>query len=185
MGWKNFCERLKHPCFRNIFFLALLFLVAAFGVLAFSTYRDPLPDKLAREAENTRNKVVNDVTELNPISVVDIVVPRTIEEVAAYVKQYDHVSIGGGRNSMGGQTASETAVQIDMREYNKVLSFDREKKEIAVQAGIRWRDIQDYIDPYDLSVKIMQTYSNFTVGGSLSVNVHGRYIGLGDRKSVV
>jgi FAD/FMN-containing dehydrogenase len=25
----------------------------------------------------------------------------------------------------------------------------------------------------------MQTYSNFTVGGSLSVNVHGRYVGLG------
>lgn len=29
------------------------------------------------------------------------------------------------------------------------------------------------------SCKIMQTYSNFTVGGSLSVNVHGRYIGEG------
>ena len=35
------------------------------------------------------------------------------------------------------------------------------------------------MDPHDLSVKIMQTYSNFTVGGSLSVNVHGRYIGDG------
>ena len=25
----------------------------------------------------------------------------------------------------------------------------------------------------------MQTYANFTVGGALSVNCHGRYIGLG------
>ena len=38
---------------------------------------------------------------------------------------------------------------------------------------------QRFIDPHGLSVKIMQTYANFTVGGSLSVNCHGRYVGLG------
>lgn len=54
-----------------------------------------------------------------------------------------------------------------------------------MQAGIRWRDIQDYIDSHNLSLKIMQTYANFTVGGSLSVNVHGRYIGLWLREYVV
>lgn len=48
-----------------------------------------------------------------------------------------------------------------------------------VQAGVRWCDIQHYIDPHGLSIKIMQTYANFTVGGALSVNCHGRYIGLG------
>lgn len=129
--------------------------------------------------ENTKRGIVNDVTELNPVKVVGIVVPHSVADIVKAVKENDHVSIGGGRNSMGGQTASERAVQIDMREYNKILSFSTTTKEITVQAGIRWRDIQDYIDPYDLSVKIMQTYSNFTVGGSLSVNVHGRYIGLG------
>ena len=34
------------------------------------------------------------------------------------------------------------------------------------------------IDPYDLSVKIMQSYANFTVGGTLSVNAHGRRSGI-------
>ena len=48
-----------------------------------------------------------------------------------------------------------------------------------MQSGITWRKIQEYIDPYNLSVKIMQTYSDFSVGGSLSVNAHGRYVGLG------
>ena len=66
-----------------------------------------------------------------------------------------------------------------MREFNQVISFDPKKKEITVQSGIRWRDIQDVIDPEGLSIKIMQSYSNFTVGGSLSVNVHGRYLGEG------
>ena len=35
------------------------------------------------------------------------------------------------------------------------------------------------MDPHGLSVRIMQSYSNFTVGGSVSVNCHGRYIGKG------
>ncbi len=153
--------------------------VLLFVWIVIGTYGNPIPEKLEREQANTSKNVVNDVTELNPVETLGIIVPHTEEEIVEAVKNNDHVSIGGGRNSMGGQTASERAIQIDMREYNKVLSFSSTTKEITVQSGIRWRDIQDYIDPYNLSVKIMQTYSNFTVGGSLSVNVHGRYIGLG------
>ena len=158
-------------------FFVVSFLIVA--TQAIYTKENPKANKLNREKINTENKIVNEVTELHPIKVIDIVVPHTTNEIAGYVKKYDHISIGGGRNSMGGQTASEKAVQIDMREFNKVIYLSTTTKEITVQTGIRWRDIQDYIDPYNLSVKIMQTYSNFTVGGSLSVNVHGRYVGLG------
>ena len=124
--------------------------------------------------------IVNDVTQLNPIAVAKIIAPTTTEEIVAAVKSHKGpISIGGGRYSMGGQTATEQALQIDMRQFNKVVAFSPNDKTITVQAGIRWRQIQEHIDPYDLSVKIMQTYSNFTVGGSLSVNVHGRYVGFG------
>lgn len=159
---------------------ALIFVIAiGVGIQFLYTKNDPRADKLAREQANTGKNIVNDVTELNPVQVQGIVVPHTIDDIVKAVKENDHVSIGGGRNSMGGQTASERAVQIDMREYTKIIALSTTTKEIVVQAGARWRDIQEYIDPYNLSVKIMQTYSNFTVGGSLSVNVHGRYVGLG------
>lgn len=126
------------------------------------------------------NTIVNDVTQINPISVADVMTPTTIEEIQKKVAQHKgKISIGGGRYSMGGQTATENGLQINMQKMNKVLKLDVENKKITVQAGIRWRDIQDVIDPHNLSIKIMQTYSNFTVGGSLSVNVHGRYIGQG------
>ena len=121
--------------------------------------------------------VVNDVTQLNPVTVAKIITPTTTEEIVEAVRTHKGpVSIGGGRYSMGGQTATEQALQIDMRQFNKVLAFSKADKTIRVQAGIRWRQIQEHIDPHELSVKIMQTYSNFTVGGSLSVNVHGRYV---------
>lgn len=123
---------------------------------------------------------VNDVTQLNPIQVAEVITPTTIEEIVAAVKTHaGPVSIGGGRYSMGGQTAAPGALQIDMRPFNRVLAFDSINKTITVQPGIRWRDIQRRIDASNLSVKIMQTYADFTVGGSMSVNAHGRYVGLG------
>ena len=126
------------------------------------------------------SETVNDVTQLNPIVVDRVLAPKSVEEVQSFIAgHHGLISIGGGRFSMGGQTATENSVQIDMRSLNRVLNLDVKNKKITVQTGIRWRDIQDVIDPANLSIKIMQTYSNFTVGGSLSVNVHGRYIGQG------
>ncbi len=125
-------------------------------------------------------EIVNDVTQINPIEMEHVYAPTSIAEIQEIIKNSKGpISIGGGRYSMGGQTAIDHGVQIDMRKMNKVVKLDKENKKITVETGIRWRDIQDAIDPHNLSVKIMQTYSNFTVGGSLSVNVHGRYIGQG------
>ena len=124
--------------------------------------------------------LVNDVSQLNPVEVADARRPRSTEEVQAALRAWPGaISIGGGRFSMGGQIAEPGSLHLDMRGMNKVLSLDAQSRVIRVQAGIRWRDIQDAIDPHDLSVKIMQSFSNFTVGGALSVNCHGRYVGRG------
>lgn len=123
---------------------------------------------------------IENITQLNPVRVAQVIAPTTIEEIIAAITQTTGpVSIGGGRYSQGGQVAYPDSLHIDMRQFKQVLALDKDKKQITVQAGIRWRDIQDYIDPHNLSLKIMQTYANFTVGGSLSVNVHGRYVGEG------
>ena len=124
--------------------------------------------------------LVNDVTGLNPVAVWAVVTPRNTEEVRDALRRSDGpVSIGGGRFSMGGQVASPMSLHLDMRQMNQVIAFAPVERTIRVQAGIRWCDIQRFIDPHSLSVKIMQTYANFTVGGALSVNCHGRYIGQG------
>jgi len=124
--------------------------------------------------------VVNDISGLNRIRVARVLVPDTVKEISdAIAGSTGPISIGGGRYSQGGQIAYPNSLHIDMRSLDEVVAFDAEEKEITVQAGITWRELQEYIDAADLSVKIMQTYANFTVGGSLSVNVHGRYIGEG------
>src|SRR6266404_2275168 len=124
--------------------------------------------------------VINDVSQLNPIHVSEVITPTTTTEIVEAVQRHSGpISIGGARHSMGGQTATAGALFFDMRQFNRVLDFSPADKTITVQAGATWRQIQEQIDPANLAVKIMQSYANFTVGGSLSVNAHGRYVGLG------
>src|SRR5262249_53875536 len=114
------------------------------------------------------------------IPVAEVIAPTTVEEIVGVVRKHDGpISIGGGRYSMGGPTPTPRGGQIDMRSFTRVLAFDSINKTLTAPPAIRGRDIQRRIDPANLSVKIMQTYADFTVGGSMSVNVHGRYIGLG------
>ncbi len=148
--------------------LAVTLVASVWGILAVEPVHPPAP------------AVVNDVTQLNPIRVARVATPRSTAEVVEAVRSTTGpISIGGGRFSMGGQTAAEGALQLDMRQMDRILALDTAARTITVQAGIRWRAIQEAIDPAGLSVKIMQTYANFTVGGSLSVNAHGRYVGQG------
>lgn len=158
-------------------FWVLASTVLAFAVLALYI----LCDWTSEPRVNTAIKnQVNDVTQLTPVNVATIVAPRSSKEIADAIIHSDGlISIGGGKNSQGGQTAYENSLHLDMTQLNNVIEFNPADMEITVQAGMRWRDLQSVIDPYNLSIKIMQSYANFTVGGSLSVNVHGRYMGEG------
>jgi FAD/FMN-containing dehydrogenase/uncharacterized membrane protein YhaH (DUF805 family)/SAM-dependent methyltransferase len=124
--------------------------------------------------------VVNDITGLNPVTVAQVVAPETVEELREVIRtSQGPLSIGGGRFSMGGQTASPGTLHLDLRRLNQVIRLSPSDRTVRVQAGIRWCDLQRFLDPHDLAVKVMQSYANFTVGGSISVNAHGRYVGLG------
>ena len=123
---------------------------------------------------------VENVTKLYPVEVSRIDVPSSAAEVAASVKAWKGlVAVGGGRYSMGGQIGVRGGLHLDMRQMNRLVWVKPESRTVRVQAGMRWRDLQDVLDPLGLAVKIMQSYSNFTIGGSVSVNCHGRYVNLG------
>lgn len=123
---------------------------------------------------------VANVTGLYTVEVARIEAPITAQHVSALIKAWPgKIAVGGGRYSMGGQIAATGGLHIDMRSMNKLVWLRPDDKRVRVQAGMRWRDLQDVLDSLNLSVKTMQSYSNFSIGGSVSVNVHGRYVGNG------
>ncbi len=87
--------------------------------------------------------------------------------------QHLSIAIMGKRYSQGGHTLSPHAIELDMLSFNKVLELNETKKQVTVQSGITWSDLQHIINPHNLAIRSMQSPNLFTVGGSMSVNAHG------------
>lgn len=121
---------------------------------------------------------ISDISRLNLVNVQQVVQPRTTQELVRAVllakKHHLRISISGKSHSQGGQSYYPNSLHINMLDYNKILSLNEKNKTITVQSGATWKQIQDYINPYNLAIKVMQSSNIFTVGGSLSVNAHGR-----------
>src|SRR6476660_6958651 len=137
-------------------------------------------------AEREKEIWVNDVhSQLNRTRVRELLKPRTREELAEIVRSASRkgfpISVSGCRHSMGGQQFAADSICIDTRSLDRVISFDQEHGLIEVEAGIQWpKFIRTYLDAQRDSAKqwgIAQKQTGadtFTLGGSLSSNVHGR-----------
>ncbi|MBP9764991.1 FAD-binding protein [Candidatus Babeliales bacterium] len=121
---------------------------------------------------------VTDFGKLYPSKVHKIIYPTTTAQVQQIVSQAcaqnKKVSVAGARHSQGGQSNASDSVNIDMLHMNKLLELDTVHKIVRVQAGMSWEQLQDILQQYGLSVKVMQASNVFSIGGSVAVNAHGR-----------
>ena len=119
---------------------------------------------------------VDDVTRLNMDTVRRIIFVRCIEDIQYglyFARQNDmFVSIRGTKHSMGGHTIAKNGLMIDMARMNKI-KYDKASETVTVGAGILWCDVVYHLNKYGKSPKTLQSYSTFSVGGSMSVNAHG------------
>jgi FAD/FMN-containing dehydrogenase len=127
---------------------------------------------------------VNDVhSQLNRTRVRELLIPRTRDELAEIVRSASQngLCVSGCRHSMGGQQFATDSICIDTRSLDRVISFDQERGLVEVEAGIQWpKLIRGYLDAQterqkQWGIAQKQTGADtFTLGGSLSSNVHGR-----------
>jgi len=124
--------------------------------------------------------VVVDKTRLTSVRVRKIERPKTVAQLQKIVREAQvPISIIGAGYAQGGQIAYPDGLAIDMTFLNTITNLDVHNKRITVQAGATWKAVQRCIDPHNLSVRVMQSYNDFTVGGALSVNVHARDLAYG------
>ncbi|WP_134703326.1 FAD-binding oxidoreductase [Ammoniphilus sp. YIM 78166] len=133
--------------------------------------------------------LITDFSRLHPVKVERLVQGKQEEQLIKLVKEASEkklkISIAGQRHSQGGHTYYKDGIVIDMTSYNQILDFDPQGKTIRVQSGATWREVQDTIHPYGLSLKTTQSQNIFTIGGSISINAHGRDIRQGSMISSV
>lgn len=102
--------------------------------------------------------------------------PRTVIELKKILKTNNrNITIKGAGYSHGGQTLCDNAIQIDMKNINH-MKYNPQNKQIIIGAGAIWYDVLVYLAKFKRTVAEMQSYYNFSVGGSISVNCHNRNI---------
>jgi FAD/FMN-containing dehydrogenase len=123
----------------------------------------------------------NDVSGLNLTKIDTIIeVPNNKKEIEIqlknilkYAKENDlKISIAGAKHSMGGHTIYPNGIVLNMLAY-KQMELDTINNVLTVGSGALWEDALRYLDKYGKSISIMQAFSSFSVGGSISVNGHG------------
>ncbi|EPD53671.1 hypothetical protein HMPREF1210_00494 [Paenisporosarcina sp. HGH0030] len=148
--------------------------------LAIVIYAVVLASSFTMYQSQQANLTQEDRGRLLPVKMKSVKSTDSEDEIQSIVRKADlkdeKISIAGMQHSQGGQTLYPGGIMLDMKQYNKILNLDEKNKLITVQSGVTWADIQSYINPYGLALKVSQSQNIFTVGGSMSVNVHGRDI---------
>lgn len=97
--------------------------------------------------------------------------PKTLTELQNIVRQYNNITVVGTNHSQAGQTISENIV--NMKYLNSILEVDIKNNTVTVEAGLTWHGLIKELNKYGFSPRILQSYSTFSIGGSISVNAHG------------
>jgi decaprenylphospho-beta-D-ribofuranose 2-oxidase len=87
------------------------------------------------------------------------------------------ISVVGSRHSQGGHTVANHGVAILTEPMNRVfVNYDASGIAVSVtaQAGATWNVLHAVLAPLGYAPLVQQSSPHFTVGGSISVNCHGR-----------
>jgi decaprenylphospho-beta-D-ribofuranose 2-oxidase len=105
---------------------------------------------------------------------------QALRDVLAEARHRDlRVVIKGAGWCQGGLTLQDDAIQVDTSRLNRIVHIDREERTARVQAGVTWDQLREALNPLGLSTRTNQSYGVFSIGGSVSVNAHGRNIDSG------
>ena len=102
----------------------------------------------------------------------NFVQPTTEAEIVELVKSSKSLRLFGSAHSFnGGVLVDDTLVSLD--QYNGVLWKDPEKKQIAVKAGTRVRDVVAALLDEGLAFAAQPSHDAQSIAGILSTDVHG------------
>ena len=119
---------------------------------------------------------VDDVSRMNATPVSRLFMVRNKEDVkhVLHVAREEGVSVSmrGTKHSMGGHTIAENGFIMDMDRINH-MKYNKNSSSVTLGPGALWSNVVFYLNRFGMSPRTLQSYSTFSVGGSLSVNAHG------------
>jgi cytokinin dehydrogenase len=106
----------------------------------------------------------------------DVIEPRTLEELAAAVRQAraagTQLTLRGGGNSQSGQAVCAHSVCVDLRRLDGV-EVDPARQSARCQPGLTWRKLVQETLRWGLLPRVVPLNLDLTLGGTLSVGGFG------------
>lgn len=81
---------------------------------------------------------------------------------------------GFGTNLVGA-TLAENKIVMDMTKMSQILKLDRTKKEVVVEAGCSFHELNDFLATHDLTIPIHPMHDHHTIGGMIALNTVGAW----------
>jgi hypothetical protein len=167
-------------------------MVAVCGAIMFVVLRTGSDDVMSSEEKREyQNNVVHGVARQAPwtthtvfdaggvYSATNVIVrqPTSVADIVAIAKWsaqlHKSVTICGKRHSMGGHTLLDNSVLIDTTRFHALLALDADAQTADVEPGMTWCELIEHTNKVGLSPQSTQSYCDFSIGGSVSVNAHG------------
>ena len=89
---------------------------------------------------------------------------RSVENLITMGSCYSYVAAAFKENSLS----------IDIKKFNRILFFDKEKKIITVEAGMKIFELLNFTLKYNLWIPQIPGYPFISIGGAVAANVHGK-----------
>ncbi|XWV25902.1 oxidoreductase, FAD-binding [Tupanvirus soda lake] len=150
---------------------------ATIGTLAISNFLWGRNTQYSTKTLVKKLNWVSDVTKMDAKPMDKIFFVKDTDEIIDIVKlakkNTKKISIAGQFHTMGGHTIIENGYLVNMKYMNRIINFNYDQKIVTVQPGMMWSDLIKFLNEFGLSPMTLQSYSSFSIGGSLSVNAHG------------
>jgi decaprenylphospho-beta-D-ribofuranose 2-oxidase len=80
----------------------------------------------------------------------------------------------GGGYSYAAASFGARSLVLDMTRFDRVMSFDEDRRRTEVQAGTTLETVLSITGPRNLMLSVQPGYPQITIGGCIAANVHGK-----------
>lgn len=108
----------------------------------------------------------------------NVFTPKTVEELQETVKKLKKLR-GLGTKHCFNKIADSTQNQISSAAFNKILSLDKIKHTVTVEAGIKYGELCQYLDDNGYALHNLASLPHISVAGACATATHGSGVGNG------
>ncbi|NBB23224.1 FAD-binding protein [Runella sp. CRIBMP] len=110
--------------------------------------------------------------------------PKTVAELQEAIKSCKKVRALGTKHCFN-KIADSTENQISTAEFNKIISLDKDKNTVTVEAGIKYGELCKYLDDNGYALPNLASLPHISVAGACATSTHGSGIKNGSLATAV